>query len=136
MPSLNKQLLVRKTKLIEKDLSTLKKFSGVSKSTYTRSQEIQLQVERLIERIIGRLIDINYHILKEKYDTLPDDYYESFILMGKKKEVTISMAKSLAKSTGLRNILSHEYDEIDPSQVHKAIKSTLAQVPAYLKSIL
>lgn len=135
MSPLNARLFTRKIKLIEKNLQTLKKFSKVSKSSYIKSQEIQLQVERLLERIIGRLININFHILREKYNNIPNDYYESFILMANKKQAPLSLAQKLAKSTGLRNILAHEYDEIEPLQIHRAIKQTLKQVPEYLSTI-
>jgi uncharacterized protein YutE (UPF0331/DUF86 family) len=35
--------------------------------------------ERYIERAVGRMIDINYHLLTESGQAPPPDYYQSFV---------------------------------------------------------
>ena len=45
------------------------------------------------------------------------------------------LARKLAPSAGLRNRLVHEYDDIDSSQVFKAISFALQQYPLYVKQI-
>ena len=136
MSPLDEQLINRKAKLIEADLGMLQKYTRQSEETYIHSEEAQLSVERLLERMIGRLIDINYHVLKEKYSKLPIDYFDSFLEVAKQKVVKEDLALEVAKSTGLRNILAHEYDEIDNRKVYQAIKTALTQVPQYLQSVL
>lgn len=136
MSPLDIQLINRKIKLIEADLTELKKHSAVNAKEYMVKLELQLPVERLLERIIGRLTDINYHLLREKHGYLPNDYFDSFVQMGVKNEISHQLARKLAKSTGLRNVLAHEYDEVNHQQVYKSIKLTLIEVPRYLKEIL
>lgn len=135
MTALDQQLISRKAKLIQADLKKLKALRPNSYNDYLTDEDVQLQVERLLERIIGRLIDINYHILKEKHGIVPNDYFESFVMMGQKGQVNQNLAQELAQSTGLRNILTHEYDEIDHRKVYEAIQKALAQVPVYLRTI-
>ena len=113
MSPIDKQLIIRKAKLIEEDLSKLKEFENVSLSKYIDSLEIRLQVERLLERIVGRIIDINYHILKEDFNIMPSEYYKSFTLLGEREVIDKDFATEIAESTGLRNALAHEYDAID-----------------------
>ena len=129
------QLIYRKIKLIEADLTLLTKYNNISFEKYAKNQELQLVVERLLEKITGRLIDLNYHLLKEKYEVMPEDYYDSFIEIGKRKIITAEFAEEIAKSAGLRNALAHEYDKIDEKMVHKAIGTSLTQIPKYLKTI-
>src|SRR3989344_2322561 len=136
MSPIDKQLIIRKAKLIEEDLSKLKEFENVSLSKYIDSLEIRLQVERLLERIVGRIIDINYHILKEDFNIMPSEYYKSFTRLAEEEIIDKKFAEELAQSTGLRNALAHEYDAIDDSQVHASIKTTLSQVPQYLDIVL
>jgi uncharacterized protein YutE (UPF0331/DUF86 family) len=136
MPKIDTNLLRRKIKLLNEDLAVLKNYKEISIDEYLDNQETQLIVERLLEKITGRLIDINYHILKEEYETLPEDYYNSFIEIGTNKIVTTEFAKEMAKSTGLRNALAHEYEEIDQNQIFDSIKTALIQIPQYLKSII
>lgn len=135
MPKVDIQLTKRKVKLLEADLAALKKYRNVSLEEYLKNQETQLIVERLLEKITGRLIDINYHILKEEYEIMPEDYYNSFIEMGKNRIVTPEFAEEIAKSAGLRNALAHEYEKIDQTLVHKAINMALIQIPQYIQNV-
>jgi len=96
MSPIDKQLIIRKAKLIEEDLSKLKEFENVSLSKYIDSLEIRLQVERLLERIVGRIIDINYHILKEDFNIMPTDYYKSFTRLAEEEIIDKKFAEELA----------------------------------------
>ena len=90
----------------------------------------------MLERIIGRVIDVNYHVLKEEYGLIPQDYYKSFIQLGEKGVISKKFAEEIAESVGLRNALAHEYDVIDDMQVHASIKKCLTQIPRYLNTVL
>jgi len=136
MSRIDATLLQRKIKLLEEDLAKLKDYREISLEEYLGKQETQLVVERLLEKITGRLIDINYHILKEEYEVMPEDYYGSFIEIGKNKVVSEEFAKEIAKSVGLRNALAHEYEEINQKMVFESINVALTQVPKYLQSIM
>jgi len=133
---IDKKLISRKITLINNDLKSLKKLSQLSLKTYLSKSEYETLAERYLERIIGRMIDINYHILSEKEKKIPVDFYNSFVELGKKKYLPLNLADTLANSAGLRNRLAHEYDEIDAKKVFKAIESCLKDVPKYLKNIV
>jgi len=136
MSPIDRQLITRKAGLVQKDLAKLEKYKGVSLSEYEKSDEVQLAVERLIERIVSRMIDINYHVLKEEFNLMPTDYHDSFIELGAKEVLPREFSQELAKSAGLRNALAHEYDQIDHKSVHASIVIALSEVPRHLKSIL
>lgn len=133
---IDKNIIIRKITLINKDLKSLEKLSKLSLKTYLSKSEYEAMAERYLERIIGRMIDINYHILLEAEKENPMDYYGSFIKMGKKKYLPSKLALVMANSAGLRNRLAHEYDEIDEKKVFEAIDSCLRDVPKYLKNIV
>lgn len=136
MSPLDEQLIYRKTKLIEADLQKLVPYQKLGEEGYCKDEAAQLAVERLMERIIGRLIDINYHLLKEKFAKLPADYFDSFLALSAEGAVPGELARSVAQSVGLRNILAHEYDTIDPAKVYRATSDALIQIPTYLQTIL
>jgi len=133
---LDKELISRKITLINIDLKSLKSLSKLSLKTYLSKDEYETLAERYLERVIGRMIDINYHILSEKEKEIPLDFYGSFIAMGKRKYLPLKLAEAMANSAGLRNRLAHEYDEIDAKKVFEAINSCIKDVPKYLKSIV
>jgi len=136
MPIIDIELITRKIKFINEDLKNLSLFKNCSLSDYLKDDLKKAAIERILEKIINRIIDINYHILKEEYETMPEDYYNSFIDLGKKMVIPPSFAKEIAESTGLRNALAHEYETIDDKKVYESIKIALVQVPKYLKLIV
>ena len=133
---IDKKLISRKITLINGDLKSLKALSKLSLKTYLSKADYEALAERYLERIIGRMIDINYHILSEKEKEIPADFYNSFIALGRKKYLPIKLADIMANSAGLRNRLAHEYDEIDAKKVFGAMVACLKDVPKYLKNIV
>lgn len=134
--SLDEKLVSRKVSLINSDLKSLKELSKLSLKTYLSKAEYEALAERYLERIIGRMIDINYHILSEKEMEVPADFYHSFLALGRRGYLPPALAEAMANSAGLRNRLAHEYDEIDSKKVFEAIASCLSDVPKYLKNIV
>jgi len=133
---IDRKLINRKITLINEDLKSLKTLSNLSLKIYLSKADYEALAERYLERIIGRMIDINYHILSEKENKIPTDFYSSFIELGRKKYLSPRLADIMANSAGLRNRLAHEYDEIDAKKVFKAMGNCLKDVPKYLKSIV
>lgn len=130
------ELIVRKTSLIEKDLVTLKTvLEKLSGKTVLDVGE-QAQVERLLERMIGRMIDINFHLITEKGRPAPKDYHESFMELGRMGILDGSFSKKISYAAGLRNRIAHEYDDIDAGKLLEAARSALKDIPEYLKQIL
>lgn len=130
--TVNSKIVQRKITLINKDLKNLQEIGTVPLAKFISNDTYETLAERYLERIIGRMIDINYHILAEVDHETPLDYYNSFVKMGEKKYLPFDFATSLAYSAGLRNILAHEYDEIDVKKIHQAVPRCLRDVPKYL----
>ncbi len=134
--SMDEKLVERKITLINRDLGHLRILAGFTVEQYLSKEENETLAERYLERIIGRMIDINYHILVEEERVMPLDYHDSFIEMGKKEYVPVKLSEKLAHAAGLRNRLAHEYDEIDEKKVYQAVQSCMEDVPEYLTEII
>jgi uncharacterized protein YutE (UPF0331/DUF86 family) len=80
-------------------------------------------------------IDINDHILSKLNSGKSYTNFEAFIELGNSQIITPELAKQIAPSSGLRNRLVHEYDDIDPKQVFMAINFALQQYPLYVRQI-
>lgn len=132
----DRKLINRKMSLIREDLKGLLFLDKISLKTFLLKSEHEALAERYLERIIGWMIDINYHILAEKENHIPVDYYNSFMELGEKGYLPAKFAEKIADSAGLRNRLAHEYDEIDEKKIYQAAKNCLKDVPKYLNYIL
>ena len=131
----NKDLIYRKIKLISKDLKGLKQISYLSEKEYVANPILEIQVERHLERIIGRMIDINYHIITEIGDPPPSDYFESFVNLGKLKVLPKEFSQEIASYAGLRNRLVHEYNFLDEKKIYQAMKKLMKDIPKYFQYI-
>ncbi|OGK75859.1 MAG: hypothetical protein A2X51_11655 [Candidatus Rokubacteria bacterium GWC2_70_24] len=132
---IDRELVTRKMVLIAADLSTLEAVARKDRASYLASPTDELVAERLLERMIGRMIDINFHVITEAGQPPPADYYESFIRLSRLGALDHEFATRIAGCAGLRNRIVHEYDEIDPARVHEALQSAVEDIPAYLRRI-
>lgn len=128
-------LVVRKINLIAQDFNELFSLSRKTQEEYLASRVDEVLAERYLERTIGRMIDINYHLITESGHPPPRDYYESFIHLGKLSVLPPGLANTVAACAGLRNRIVHEYDDIDPVKVYEGLQAAVRDIPQYLAHI-
>jgi uncharacterized protein YutE (UPF0331/DUF86 family) len=128
-------LVGRKALLITRDLGDLAPLARKPFHEYLASPLDELVAERLVERIVGRMIDINYHVLTESGHPPPADYYASFTQLAALGVYDAEFGRRIAACAGLRNRIVHEYDEIEPLKVHEALGTAMRDVAAYLRAI-
>lgn len=132
---IDRELITRKISLILRDLQPLTDLSRLTCEGYLADPTNEVLAERYLERMIGRMIDINYHLVTESGQPPPKDYHESFQMLGDIGIVPGDIAREIAFSAGLRNRIVHEYDEIDESKVYEALKMAVQQIPIYLNHV-
>ena len=126
------ELVTRKIVLITGDLDALGPLAAKPLDAYLASATDEILAERWLERIIGRMIDVNYHLITEAGHPPPRDYYDSFTQLGRLGVLPATFASQIAACAGLRNRIVHEYDEIDPERVHGALQAAVKEIPEYL----
>ena len=92
-------------------------------------------VEREIQLIVETATDINNMILKKLKLGPARDYFNSFIDLAEADVFDMDFALEIAPSTGLRNILIHEYEEIDDKIVYNSITNVKKYYINYIKRI-
>lgn len=132
---IDQELVTRKLVSITADLKALAPLAAKPREQFVASETDEVLAERYLERIVGRMLDINYHLLIESGQPPPRDYYESFTHLAHAGVLPSAFASRIAACAGLRNRLVHEYDSIDPERVHEAAASALRDVPEYLRLV-
>ena len=133
---IDRELVTRKIVLIGGDLEELRKLSSPGLDAYLADPYKEILAERFLERMISRMIDINYHVITGAERPPPRDYYDSFTELGKMGVLEAGFASRVASAAGLRNRIVHEYDEIEPEKIFEAIRTALSDLPIYLKAVL
>jgi len=131
--------VLRKVTLIQDELAKLADLAKYSLKEITSDFVKQAALERYLERIINRAIDINQHLIAElatKDTSPPLDYTETFLRPAALGIYPSDFSQRIAKSVGTRNILIHEYDAVDYSSIYSSISDCLKDYHEYCNYIL
>jgi len=133
------EFVQRKLQLIADDLARLMAFKDDTLEAL-RADDIRLAaVERMIERIVLRAVDVNEHLLAEL--ALPEEratrltYRDTFLMLAGLGVYPEGFAKQIAASAGLRNLLVHDYNDVDHSILHSSIKTCLRDYRDYVECV-
>ncbi|NLL19881.1 MAG: DUF86 domain-containing protein [Clostridia bacterium] len=113
----------------------LKALEGISWEEYCQNTLYKRTVERLIQLIVEVATDINSMLLKSLDRAPTSDYFSSFIELAEAGVLPTDFALEIAPSTGLGNVIVHEYQKIDDRLVYRSIKETLKYYFQYLQLI-
>jgi len=135
MSPVEAEVVRRKLAVIIESLNALDPIKEMTKEEYIEDLYKRKATERLLQELIEAAIDINTHIIVQSGNSVPDDYYESFIKVGELKIIPMGLAEKLAPSAGIRNRLVHEYDLLEHSMVLESVRMAENLYPEYIKEI-
>jgi uncharacterized protein YutE (UPF0331/DUF86 family) len=135
MSNIDPEIVLVRLRFITKYYNTLEEYRDTALDEFLADFRQQLVVERLLQLMAQAAIDINDHILSKLNPGNSNTNFEAFIELGKYGVISPTLAIQLAPSSGLRNRLVHEYDDIDPQQVFRAISFALQQYPLYVRQV-
>lgn len=133
------KFIERKLELIKRDLARLTQYQDQSFSEVAKDWISFSAVKNLFMEIIGRAIDINFHLAREllKPDqNIPATYQESFLELGSLKILPEKFARQISKSAGFRNAVVHGYNQLDKYIVYQNIKEAIKEYTQYCAYIL
>lgn len=92
--------------------------------------------ERNLQIAIQSVIDIGNHVVADMDCGTPKDYKEIFHLLAKHSVISGQLAAKLVSMTGLRNVLVHDYLQIDLHLIHRIIKNELNDFEEFVAAVL
>ena len=91
--------------------------------------------ERYLHLAIQCVLDISNHIVADLRLNLPSDNRELFQMLSDHKILSIPLSKRLRAMAGFRNILVHEYLEIDRHKVFAVLKNDLGDFEKFIRAV-
>ena len=137
---LRPELVRRKLQLIAEDLGRLESFRDVSYDELL-GDPIQLAaVERILERMVMRAIDANEHLISELSTGAEErvtrlSYRDTFLRLAQLGVYPAEFAGRIARSAGLRDILVHDYNDVDHRVLFAAISGALTEYRQYVEAL-
>lgn len=129
------ETIKEKLRILIEYYDELEEYSNITLEEYLDSKRDRRAIERILQLVVEVATDINNMILKSLGSTVATDYYNSFIDLSEEEIISAEFAIKIAPSTGLRNILVHEYEEIDDKVVYSSIDDALKYYKEYIKII-
>ena len=91
--------------------------------------------ERYLQLAIQAVLDVSHHIVADRNLALPADSKSLFDVLAREKIVSRPLAAKLTSMAGFRNVLVHEYLEIDRRRVYRALKTELRDFERFIQAV-
>ncbi|MEW6104103.1 MAG: HepT-like ribonuclease domain-containing protein [bacterium] len=130
----NKAILIETLIFLENEFGDIEKFKGFTWEEYSNDRSKRRDVERWIENIVMASLDIAKIILASEKKRLPNAYKETleqFGLFYFEEE----FAKRLSSFAALRNIVVHEYLDINWMRIKDFIKNGEELYPRFIEKV-
>lgn len=110
---------------LRRALATLASVGQPDADTLRADPILQAAVERLLAQLVDLAVEINAHVASAELGRAPGDYRESFELAAEAGVLPEDLAASLRPSVGLRNVIVHEYLDLDLERLAGAVPLAL-----------
>lgn len=98
-------------------------------------EDLQDILTRNLELAIQTCIDIAFHLCGA-HGVVPTTAAEAFAQLAKLKLIERSLAQRLQRAVGFRNVLVHEYTEVDWKIVMRVIRTDTRDLAAFGKAVV
>jgi uncharacterized protein YutE (UPF0331/DUF86 family) len=112
-------------------LQHLAAHGSLSAGELSADPTLRAAVERWLQVAIEACIDLAYHVVAERGWTPPDTARGSFQTLAAHGLLPADLASRLGMAAGLRNILVHEYAEVDLDVIAQVVRERLADLRAF-----
>jgi uncharacterized protein YutE (UPF0331/DUF86 family) len=116
-------------------LDKLKPITELSFSEYSSDFYKKTSAERLIQLTVECASDINNHVIIESEERPPEDYSSSFIRAAEVGLIDHALADRLKGSGGMRNIIVHEYMDVDDKKIYEILPTAISEFKEYIRQV-
>jgi len=106
-------LILRKLAELEEYSDQIREFSSVSVEEYRSNWKTQRIVERMLQIMIELCIDIAGHVISDRKLRVPVSYADTFKSLAEAGLITPPMLGIMEKMAKFRNVVVHQYANID-----------------------
>ena len=128
----NIEVIKQRLNQLSTSLNKIERFKEVSLEEFLKDDIIQDVVEYNLFIAINMMIDIATHIVVDNNMGNPETLGEAFNILNREKYLNDKETKVYRNMIGLRNILSHEYVNIDKNIIHSILRNNLIDIKKFI----
>ena len=133
---MDSKVIEARLKKLDGYYSSLLRFDGLSLADYSQSDDVQTIVERKLQLCIQTCIDITNYLISRKRLRIPDEEGNIFVVLSEEGIIGKELAERMKGMVNFRNILVHEYLEIDNELVHRNLTQNLHDFNEFAQNII
>ncbi len=103
---------------------------------YTNNLKTKAVCEHYFEKVVEMCIDLAFLIIKLNDFKIPKDDENSFTILTQNSILSKDLADRLKEAKGMRNIIAHEYGEVDDAKVYFSLNEEIERdINGFIDSI-
>lgn len=126
------EVIKQRLNQLSTSINKIERFKEISLEEFLKDDIIQDVVEYNLFIAINMMIDIATHIVVDNNMGSPETLGEAFKILNKEKYLNDEETKVYRNMVGLRNILSHEYINIDKKIIYRILKNNLIDIKKFV----
>jgi uncharacterized protein YutE (UPF0331/DUF86 family) len=120
-----KNVVAARLNKLQEYLQILREIQKFDIQRFKSDPFIRGTAERNLHLAIQCLLDIGNHIIADRGYRKPDTYAEIIEVLAEKGVVSQGLCQNMAGMAAFRNVLVHDYVNLDLNVVHKVLKGQL-----------
>jgi uncharacterized protein YutE (UPF0331/DUF86 family) len=132
----DKFVITSRVEQIDKLLEKLSAYKGISFKKFLNDSIVQDVVEYNLFQVVNHIIDIIEHIVVDENYGLPASSYEAAQILSEKGIINKRDLDRLKKMIGFRNVIGHEYININKEIVYKILMDDLSGIKTVVAKIV
>lgn len=132
---LNVESVQRRLVAIRERLDELRQLGDVTLDRLEADWLVRAAAERVLTQLVELAAQINTHVVATSGKVPPAEYRESFVAAAALGVLSADLAAKIAPSAGLRNILVHQYLDVDLEIIAGSVGQALADYSAYVREV-
>lgn len=120
---------------IEQECADLERAAAMTFEDFVADRDLVAASERRLQIGIQAAIDVASHIIAASGLPTPEGYSQVFPALAAHSVIAAELAARLRLGAGLRNILVHDYLEVDPARLHGSLGDDTSDLRAFCGAV-
>lgn len=127
--------ILRRLATLDATVKRLRRFRGITVRTYNADEDVQWIIERGLQRAAECVLDVGSHVLAALAVSAPEDYTTIIDRLVAVGALEPAFGQGFRGIGGFRNVLIHEYLDIDSKTVVDVVNHRLDDFDSYARQI-
>ncbi len=127
----DQEIFLRRLEALRDYLRKVRAFQATRRDDFIREETVHDLAERYLHLMMECVLDLGNHFVADGDLGIPETNREVFDILEKAGELNPTLADSLRKWAGFRNILVHDYLRIDHGLAWDAITKDVTDIEAF-----